>query len=131
MTGFFHIDDLSCRRAGTGKVYFEFLRVPAMSAGVYVLPEGGTDRQKPHHEDEMYYVVRGRARVQVGSPITPRCDRAPSFSSRRTWSIASMTSRKNSKFWFSSPRRNGSEFGVGRARACRELAEGTPGAPLE
>jgi len=67
MTGFFHIDDLSCRRAGTGKVYFEFLRIPAMSAGVYVLPEGGTDRQKPHHEDEMYYVVRGRARVQVGS----------------------------------------------------------------
>lgn len=37
-----------------------------MSAGVYVLPVGGTDPQKPHHEDEMYYVLRGRARMNVG-----------------------------------------------------------------
>lgn len=38
-----------------------------MSAGVYVLPVGGTDPQKPHREDEMYYVVRGRARMKVGA----------------------------------------------------------------
>jgi len=38
-----------------------------MSAGVYVLPMGSADRQKPHREDEMYYVVRGRARMQIGS----------------------------------------------------------------
>ena len=38
-----------------------------MSAGVYVLPKGGMDLQKPHREDEMYYVVRGRARMQIGS----------------------------------------------------------------
>ena len=38
-----------------------------MSTGVYVVPKGGTDPQKPHHEDEMYYVVRGRARMQIGS----------------------------------------------------------------
>jgi mannose-6-phosphate isomerase-like protein (cupin superfamily) len=38
-----------------------------MSAGVYVLPAGGTDPQKPHQEDEMYYVVRGRARMKIGS----------------------------------------------------------------
>jgi mannose-6-phosphate isomerase-like protein (cupin superfamily) len=25
------------------------------------------DPQKPHREDEMYYVVRGRARMQIGS----------------------------------------------------------------
>lgn len=67
MTHFFHIDDLSRQRAEKKKLYFEFLRVPAMSAGVYVLPEGGTDPQKPHREDEMYYVVRGRARMQIGS----------------------------------------------------------------
>jgi mannose-6-phosphate isomerase-like protein (cupin superfamily) len=67
MTHFFHIDDLSQQRAEKSKLYLEFLRIPAMSAGVYVLPEGGTDPQKPHREDEMYYVVRGRARMQVGS----------------------------------------------------------------
>lgn len=63
----FHIDDLSRRRSEQGKRYLEFLRVPAMSAGVYVLPSGGSDPQKPHHEDEMYYVIRGRARMQLGS----------------------------------------------------------------
>jgi mannose-6-phosphate isomerase-like protein (cupin superfamily) len=63
----FHIDELSRERSNKGKLYFEFLRVPAMSAGVYVLPKGATDSQKPHREDEMYYVVRGRARMQIGS----------------------------------------------------------------
>jgi mannose-6-phosphate isomerase-like protein (cupin superfamily) len=67
MTHFFHLTDLSHRRSDRGKSYFEFLRVPAMSAGVYVLAKGASDRQKPHHEDEMYYVVRGRARMQIGS----------------------------------------------------------------
>ncbi len=64
---FFQIDELEQRRALTGKSYLEFLRVPAMSAGVYTLAAGATDPQKPHKEDEMYYVVRGRARVRVGA----------------------------------------------------------------
>jgi mannose-6-phosphate isomerase-like protein (cupin superfamily) len=67
MTHFFHIDDLTPQRAGKSKPYLEFLRVPAMSAGVYVLAKGSTDPQTPHREDEMYYVVRGRARMQIGS----------------------------------------------------------------
>jgi mannose-6-phosphate isomerase-like protein (cupin superfamily) len=67
LTHFFHIDDLIRERANKGKLYLEFLRVPAMSAGVYVLPAGGADTQKPHREDEMYYVVRGRARMKIGS----------------------------------------------------------------
>lgn len=58
-----HVDQ---QRAGSGKLYREFLRVPAMSAGLYVLPAGATDPQRPHHEDEMYYVVRGRARFRAG-----------------------------------------------------------------
>lgn len=41
--------------------------MPAMSAGLYVLRAGGTDPQKPHREDEIYYVIRGRARFQAGS----------------------------------------------------------------
>lgn len=67
MEHFFDIDEISRRRAAKGKLYLEFLRVPAMSAGVYVLPKGGADPQKPHREDEMYYVVRGRARMKVGA----------------------------------------------------------------
>jgi mannose-6-phosphate isomerase-like protein (cupin superfamily) len=64
---FFRLDDLDRQRAAKGKLYLEFLRVPAMSAGLYVLPAGGADPQKPHREDEMYYVVRGRARIEIGS----------------------------------------------------------------
>ena len=64
---FFQIDQIEQERARAGKSYLEFLRVPAMSAGVYTLPAGATDLQKPHREDEMYYVVRGRARVRVGA----------------------------------------------------------------
>jgi mannose-6-phosphate isomerase-like protein (cupin superfamily) len=67
LTHFFHLDDLAQDLVARGKRYFEFLRIPAMSAGVYVLAAGATDPQKPHHEDELYYVVRGRARMQIGS----------------------------------------------------------------
>ena len=66
MAHFFQIDEISLEQAGLGKLYFEFLRVPTMSAGVYVLEAGARDPQRPHHEDELYYVVRGRARMQVG-----------------------------------------------------------------
>jgi quercetin dioxygenase-like cupin family protein len=64
---FFQLDQINEQRAQAGKAYLEFLRVPAMSAGVYTLPAGATDPQKPHKEDEMYYVVRGRARMRVGA----------------------------------------------------------------
>jgi mannose-6-phosphate isomerase-like protein (cupin superfamily) len=37
-----------------------------MSAGVYVLAVGGVDKQTPHNEDEIYYVVRGRAKMRLG-----------------------------------------------------------------
>ena len=67
MTHFFHIDDLDHQRAASGKRYVEFIRVAALSAGVYVLPKAGVDPQKPHHEDEVYYVVKGRAKMQIGS----------------------------------------------------------------
>ena len=66
MKHFYEAATLAEERASSGRNYLEFLRVPALSAGVYVLPAGGTDPQKPHKEDEMYYVVRGRARMRVG-----------------------------------------------------------------
>lgn len=65
-TLFTNIAEIDSARADTGKLYREFLRIPAMSTGLYVLPKGGTDPQRPHHEDELYYVLRGRARFQAG-----------------------------------------------------------------
>ena len=63
---FAQIKEIDLLRARSGKLYREFLRVPAMSAGLYVLPAGAIDPQRPHHEDEMYYVIRGRARFRAG-----------------------------------------------------------------
>jgi quercetin dioxygenase-like cupin family protein len=60
------VAEIDQQRTESGKSYREFLRVPAMSAGLYVLPAGATDPQRPHHEDEMYYVVRGKARFAAG-----------------------------------------------------------------
>jgi quercetin dioxygenase-like cupin family protein len=61
------MDKLLAQRAAGNKRYLEFLRISTLSAGVYVLPAGGTDPQKPHKEDEMYYVVRGKARMRAGT----------------------------------------------------------------
>jgi quercetin dioxygenase-like cupin family protein len=63
---FFAVTEIDAQRVESGKLYREFLRVPAMSAGLYVLPAGASDPQRPHHEDEMYYVVRGKARFKAG-----------------------------------------------------------------
>jgi mannose-6-phosphate isomerase-like protein (cupin superfamily) len=49
----------------SGKPYREFLRVPALSCGIYTLPAGADDLQAPHDEDEVYYVISGRARLEV------------------------------------------------------------------
>jgi mannose-6-phosphate isomerase-like protein (cupin superfamily) len=66
-TLFATVPEIEEQRAESGKLYREFLRVPEMSAGLYVLPAGAADRQKPHREDEIYYVIRGRARFKAGS----------------------------------------------------------------
>jgi mannose-6-phosphate isomerase-like protein (cupin superfamily) len=59
-------DAIERERAQSGKAYREFLRMPTMSAGLYVLAAGSNDLQQHHHEDETYYVVRGRARFRAG-----------------------------------------------------------------
>jgi quercetin dioxygenase-like cupin family protein len=62
---FFEVSEIDEARGESGKLYREFLRLPPMSAGLYVLAAGSMDPQKPHSEDELYYVVRGRARFQA------------------------------------------------------------------
>jgi mannose-6-phosphate isomerase-like protein (cupin superfamily) len=52
------------RRAG--RPYHEFLRVPALSCGIYTLKAGAKDLQAPHDEDEVYLVLSGSGRVRIG-----------------------------------------------------------------
>ena len=54
------------KQVDSGRPYQEFLRVPALSCGIYTLEAGAKDLQGPHDEDEVYYVVRGRGRLRVG-----------------------------------------------------------------
>ncbi len=49
-----------------GKAWREFLRVPSLSVGVYRLKVGEVDRQSPHTEDEVYFVIEGRAKFVAG-----------------------------------------------------------------
>ena len=51
----------------SGEPYLEFLRVPSLSVGLYVLPAGAEDPQQPHTEDEVYHVVSGRGSIRVGA----------------------------------------------------------------
>jgi mannose-6-phosphate isomerase-like protein (cupin superfamily) len=63
----FELNDLIQTHAERGRLYYEFLREPTMSLGLYVLPAGDTDPQQPHNEDEVYYVINGRAQITVGA----------------------------------------------------------------
>jgi len=61
----FELTQLISQRADLNKLYLEFLKVSDLSMGLYVLSAGGTDPQSPHTEDEVYYVVSGRAKILV------------------------------------------------------------------
>ena len=61
----FELAELISQREASDKRYLEFLKVPDLSMGLYVLPAGGTDPQSPHTEDEVYYVVSGKAKILV------------------------------------------------------------------
>ncbi len=66
----FRLDDLEAERAANDGAYLQFLKERNMSAGLYALDAGSTDPQQPHNEDEIYFVVSGRAAVTVGMETT-------------------------------------------------------------
>lgn len=61
----FELAQIIQQRADSGKRYLEFLKVSDLSMGLYILPAGGTDPQSPHTEDEVYYVISGKAQILV------------------------------------------------------------------
>ena len=52
------------------EAYREFLRVPEMSLGLFAAAPGHVDTQQPHHEDEVYLVVAGRAVLEISGART-------------------------------------------------------------
>jgi len=54
--------------------WIEHLRVADLSVGTYSIPEGGTDGQAPHTEDEIYVVTQGSATLVADdrdAPVRP------------------------------------------------------------
>lgn len=65
----FELSALETQRADNNRPYLEFLRVPALSVGLYTLEAGAVDGQSSHTEDEVYVVMTGRARITVGDEV--------------------------------------------------------------
>lgn len=61
----FELAQLVQQKKDSNKLYLEFLKIPDLSVGLYILSAGGTDPQSPHTEDEVYYVVSGRGKIKV------------------------------------------------------------------
>lgn len=67
----YELHEVKRAHQANGQLWHEFLRVPDLSMGFYVLPAGGTDPQQPHSEDEIYYVVSGRGQIMVDGEDRP------------------------------------------------------------
>lgn len=62
----FELSDLTSEMAESGRPWLPFLKVPSLSTGIYTLKVGATDRQQPHDRDEVYYVLKGKAKFEAG-----------------------------------------------------------------
>jgi mannose-6-phosphate isomerase-like protein (cupin superfamily) len=52
-------------RDSEGHGYVDFLASEKLSVGLAIWPAGSTDQQRPHLEDEVYYVISGRGTITV------------------------------------------------------------------
>ena len=58
-------------RDAEGHGYVDFLASDRLSVGLAVWPAGSTDHQRPHEEDEVYYVISGRGAIRVAGEDRP------------------------------------------------------------
>ena len=73
----YDLAELLAAHEDAGDLYHEFLRVPDLSAGLYLLSAGAVDPQQPHTEDEVYYVISGRGQAspqRIGQTINHATD---------------------------------------------------------
>ena len=58
-------------RDSEGHGYVDFLASQKLSVGLAIWPAGAKDRQRPHREDEVYYVISGRGVITVADEQRP------------------------------------------------------------
>ena len=61
----FEVSHLLEQRRRSDQLFLEFLNVGNLSAGIYELAVETADPQRPHTEDEIYYVLDGRGQIRV------------------------------------------------------------------
>lgn len=66
----FVLSELVAKSEQRGSPYLEFLRVPQLSCGIYRLARNARDTQSAHDEDEVYFVLKGRARFVADGKAT-------------------------------------------------------------
>ena len=54
-----------------GQHYREFLNVPSMTAGLFVLGRDADDGQSAHDRDELYHVISGKATLRIAGADHP------------------------------------------------------------
>ena len=62
----FELAELLEKKQAMSFPYLEFIRSRSLSSGLYKLSAGAKDLQGPHDEDEIYFVIDGRARLEIG-----------------------------------------------------------------
>jgi len=62
----FDLSSLVAASKERSQAWQEFLRVHSLSMGLYCLKAGQPDEQKPHTEDEVYFVISGKAWFGAG-----------------------------------------------------------------
>jgi mannose-6-phosphate isomerase-like protein (cupin superfamily) len=65
----YNLLDLEIEHHAKGDLYYQFMSKDKLSVGIYRLDAGSTDPQSPHLEDEVYYVLKGRAKIRVGTEL--------------------------------------------------------------
>jgi mannose-6-phosphate isomerase-like protein (cupin superfamily) len=70
MSDTFDLMDLLIALQEAGHPYYEFLQRGSLSAGLYHLAAGDPDPQRPHTEDEIYYVLSGEGRIDIDGELT-------------------------------------------------------------
>lgn len=69
-TSTFNVFGMATKRASAGR-YAKFIDAPTLHAGLYELEAGAIDNQRPHDDDEIYYVISGRASFSVEGSSRP------------------------------------------------------------
>jgi mannose-6-phosphate isomerase-like protein (cupin superfamily) len=70
----FELADVLRTQQASGERYLQFINAGSLSLGLYTLPAAAEDLQRPHAEDEVYFVVSGRGTVTVAGeqrPVAP------------------------------------------------------------